>query len=466
MKRYCKQLENFDAVVFTVLGQSFLFSANTLTYFPITECARDILLSKEFQNNKIENEIKQKYSQKEIEKTFMKLLEFKKNKILSAIKSHKKGDLYYSDYYLKLVHSTRCNLKCSYCFAKKDISNDMSVEIAKKSILFFLDKFVPDNKRRFVVDLTGSGEPLLRLNFILEINDFVLKLKKERKINIFCQLATNGMLLTKEISSLLKKKCILFGVSLDGKKDVSERNRAGLKYDVVEKNINDIENKDFFGLAATYTGNNYNFIEIFKSLYSFKPEVIGMKPVRLLESDSNSINMGNIEDIKNSYDKFVKWIYKQLIGGNKSYFDAFMQSEDFFTRFLKITVRPFRLYYRCSAGVNSFAVDSKGNIIICPAFISKKIGTLGNLNTGFDLQYKNKIENLYADKIRYCKKCWARYTCGGECFAVGYENNGKIEQPTQSMCELKKYLIQLSIYFWTTLRYEHEDIYNECLKKY
>ena len=69
-------------------------------------------------------------------------------------------------------------------------------------------------------------------------------------------------------------------------------------------------------------------------------------------------------------------------------------------------------------------------------------------------------------KIRYCKKCWARYTCGGECFAVGYENNGKIEKPTQSMCELKKYLIQLSIYFWTTLRYEHEDIYNECLKKY
>ena len=32
--------------------------------------------------------------------------------------------------------------------------------------------------------------------------------------------------------------------------------------------------------------------------------------------------------------------------------------------------------------------------------------------------------------------------------------------------ELKKYLIQLSIYFWTCLKYEHQDLYNECLEKY
>lgn len=125
----------------------------------------------------------------------------------------------------------------------------------------------------------------------------------------------------------------------------------------------DMENKDFFGIAATYSGNNHDFVEIFKTLYSFKPEVVGMKPVRLCEDNENSINMNNIEEIKDSYDRFAKWIYKQLIGGNKDYFNAFMKSEDFFTRFLKVTIRPFRLYYRCSAGISSFAVDGKENII-------------------------------------------------------------------------------------------------------
>lgn len=51
MKRFSKQLENTDAVVFTVLGQTFLFSANTLTYFPITECAKDLLLTSDWENN-------------------------------------------------------------------------------------------------------------------------------------------------------------------------------------------------------------------------------------------------------------------------------------------------------------------------------------------------------------------------------------------------------------------------------
>lgn len=466
MKRFCKQLDNSDAVIFTVMGQSFLFSANTLTYFPITECAKDILLTSNFENTEIETVIYKKYSQKEIDLTCKKLKEFKKSNVLSEINIHEKGDLYYSDYYLKLVQSTRCNLNCSYCFAKKDKKFDMSVETAKKAILFFLDNFVPDNKRRYIIDLTGSGEPLLRLDFILKVNDFVQKLKKERNINIFCQLATNGMLLTKEISSLLKKKCILFGVSLDGEKKISEKNRTGLKYDVVAKNINDMENKDFFGIAATYSGNNHDFIQIFKSLFAFTPEVVGMKPVRLPESDSNSINITNIESIKDSYDKFEKWIYKQLVTGRVIVFDTLMKSEDYFARFLKSTIRPFRLFYRCSAGINSFAVDAQENILICPAFIGKKQGIIGNIDNGFDLEKKKYLENLYADKITFCKNCWARYTCAGECFSVGFSDSGIFEKPTKAMCELKRYLIQLSIYFWTCLRYEHEEIYKSCIETY
>ena len=462
MKRFCRQLENIDAAVFSVMGQSFLFSANTLTYFPLTECAADLLLA-EKQDIK---SIYSKYSEYEIEKTQQKIKDFEQSGVLSQVVPHKKGRLYYNDYYLKLVQSTRCNLRCSYCFARKDKRYDMSVETARKAILFFLDSFVPDNKRRYIIDLTGSGEPLLRLDFILEVNEFVLQLKKERGINIFCQLATNGMLLTKEVSSLLKKKCILFGVSLDGSKDVSEKNRTGLKYDVVSKNINDLENKDFFGLAATFSANNHDFITIFKTLHAFNPEVVGMKPVRLKETDSNSINLNNIEEIKDSYDRFAKWLYKQITGGREDLFTTLIKSEDYFVRFLKIMLRPFRVYYRCSAGVSSFAVDGKENIIICPAFVGNKDGIIGNLTDGFDESKKRRLERLYADKISFCKNCWARYTCAGECFAVGYENSGKIQKPAPAMCELKKYLIQLSVWFWTCLRFEHPDLYKSCIEKY
>lgn len=139
-----------------------------------------------------------------------------------------------------------------------------------------------------------------------------------------------------------------------------------------------------------------------------------MKPIRLPDKSENSINMAKIEEITNSYDKFVKWIYKQAVGGNIKYFDALLSSEVFFTKFLKVTIRPLRLYYRCSAVVSSFAVDGKENIIVCLAFAGNRDGILGTLDTGFDEKKKRKFE-----------------------------------QPTEAMCELKKYLIQLSICFWT-----------------
>lgn len=451
MKRFCVQLKNKDAAIFSVLNQNFLYSANTLTYFPLTDCAKDILLC--------DSLLCKKYSEFEIKATKQKLSEFYKNGIISEIAPHGKGEIYYSDYYLKLVLSKKCNLRCSYCFARKSSEFDMTFETAKKAILFFVESFVPDKNRRIVVDLSGSGEPLLNLDLILKINRFVLSLKEKLKINIFCQFATNGMLLKPKISSLLKQSGILFGVSLDGNKNESEKFRCGLDYDCVLKNIQKIENKDFFGLAATYSAENHDFVQIFKSLCSFNPEVVGMKPVRLNAKNPNAINEKSIEEIKDSYDIFAKWIYKQLCYGNKKYFYTFYKSEDFFVRFLKSTLKPLRLFYRCSAGINSFAVDSKENILICPAFIGNENAIIGNLDKGIFPDKLKELENLYADKIIYCKDCWARYVCGGECFAVGYENFKIFEKPEKSMCELKKYLIELSVWFWTSLKFEHFNIY-------
>lgn len=451
MKRFCIQLKNKDATIFSVLNQTFLYSAKTLTYFPLTDCARDILLC--------DSLLCKKYSEFEIKATEQKLNEFYKNGIISKIASHEKGEIYYGDYYLKLVLSTRCNLRCSYCFAQKSSEFDMSFETAKEAILFFVERFVPDKNRRIVVDLSGSGEPLLNLDLILSINRFVLNLKEKLKINIFCQFATNGMLLEPKISSLLKQSGILFGVSLDGNKAKSEKSRRGLDYEKVCENIQKIENKDFFGIAATYSSENHDFVQIFKSLCSFNPEVAGMKPVRLNAKNPNAINENSIEKIKDSYDIFAKWIYKQLCFGNKKYFYTFYKSEDFFVRFLKTTLKPLRLFYRCSAGINSFAVDSKENILICPAFIGNKDAIIGNLEQGIFPSKMKVLENLYADKIDSCKNCWARYICGGECFAVSYENFKTLEKPEKSMCELKKYLIELSVWFWTNLKYEHFGLY-------
>ena len=461
------KIKNTDAIVFDILGQSYLYSASSVSYYPITNCAKDLFLDSNFiKNNVIDNLMFQKYSKKEISITKKKVREFYKFNIIDVIKQRKEENFLFSDYTLKLIPTLRCNLNCKYCFSQKNVNFDMSLETAKKAINFFITNFVKSDVKRYIIDLTGTGESLLRLEFILKVNEYILKLRRDKKINIFCQFATNGMLLDEETSSLLKRNQILFGVSLDGEKEKSENIRNGLNYDSVAKNISKIENKDFFGLAATFSGINYDFISIFKSLYNFNPEVIGIKPVRLFLENEESINKKNVSKILNSYTEFSQWIYNSLVNGDKEIFNKFIKSEDYFARFLKIMLHPTRVYYRCSSVLSSVAVDSNENILICPAFVNIKDGIIGSLDDGIDKSIYNQFKNYYADKIKYCKSCWARYACAGECFNVSYQNYKEFTKPVAVMCKIKKHLIQLSIHFWSNLKYDYPIIYEDCLKKY
>lgn len=461
------KIKNTDAIIFDILGQPYLYSASTVSYYPITKCARELFLDDNFtKHNKITNSLYQRFSKKEILLTKKKVREFYNTEIIKPIEYRLEDNFIFSDYTLKLIPTLRCNLNCKYCFSQKNINFDMSLETAKKAINFFISNFVKSDVKRYIIDLTGAGESLLRLDFILKVNEYILKLKQDKKINIFCQFATNGMLLDEETSSLLKRNQILFGVSLDGEKEKSENIRNGLNYDLVARNITKINNKDFFGLAATFSGINYDFISIFKSLYKFNPEVIGIKPVRLFLENEESINKKNVNKILNSYTEFSKWIYNSLVNGDKEIFNKFIKSEDYFARFLKIMLHPTRVYFRCSSVLSSIAVDSMENILICPAFVNIKDGIIGSLDKGIDKNIYNQFKTYYADKIKYCKSCWARYACAGECFNVSYQNYKEFTKPVAVMCKIKKHLIQLSIHFWSNLKYDYPEIYNECLGKY
>lgn len=467
MSNSCTSLDPFDCAVFTILGEHFLYSASAVTYFALTDCARDVLLDKTYLLSRTcSSSVYSTYSMREIELTAKKLEEIRRTGIIVPRAVRTPGDLSYSDYCLKLLPTRRCNLSCAYCFnTTKSPQWDMSVETAKEAIDFFIDHFAAAGSR-IIVDFTGAGEPLLRLDFILEVNDYVLQIRERRSINIFSQFATNGMLLKPKISALLKKKMIMYGISIDGDKTASCQARTGLDYDLIVSNIVNMANRQYLGLAATFSARNHDLISIFETLYRLDPEVIGMKPVRLLPNTDGAITMDTVAAIMNSYTEFCVWLLNRVSAGDEKVFSTLMNGEDYFVRFLKIVIRRNKLFYRCSAGLSAIAVDSNGNILICPAFIREESLIIGNIRNGIDPDAQARLRGYYADNIPYCRDCWARYACGGECFAVGYSNNLELTKPVQSMCVLKKHLIMLSVYFWSSLKRQQPSIYQKVLKKY
>lgn len=442
-----KDISQHNAILMNIEQQYFVYKIDENAYIPVSEKisahlkGKNVILSTE-ESDFVEN-IK-KWINKPVNTDFEEFIP--------------------QSYILKLIPTLRCNLNCSYCFSNNKSSEfDMSVETAKSAIDFFLKHFNTFENCDYIVDLSGAGEPLLRLDFLLEINKYVKEIEKEKKIHIYCQLVTNGMLLTPEISKLIQEAGIIFGVSLDGDKKDS-KNRKGLDYSIVEKNIDAVKYKDFFGLAATYDGVNNDIVSIFKTLNQFEPSVIGIKPVRLPSSCNNSINEENIEKILYSYKNFADYLYAELNKDDFSVWNRFINGEDYFARFLKIMVRKNKVRYRCSAGVNSFAVDSGGNILICPVFMGIDKYKLGTITEGFNQVKLKEIKALYADNNEKCRTCWARNACAGECFNVSYINTGNLRTPNETMCKLKQYLIQLSMYFWTALRINNPNLYKMCKK--
>lgn len=111
--------------------------------------------------------------------------------------------------------TTRCNLKCRYCYARaQEQGEDMDWEIVHD----FLEQF----KNRHVKVQFAGGEPLLRPDLIWKTADYLRREKPDTVI----QLQTNGTRITKEIAERIRDFGIRVGVSLDGLPELNEYQRG------------------------------------------------------------------------------------------------------------------------------------------------------------------------------------------------------------------------------------------------
>ncbi|TLX26750.1 4Fe-4S cluster-binding domain-containing protein [Chryseobacterium indologenes] len=144
--------------------------------------------------------------------------------------------------------ASRCNLNCSYCYmynlgdnTYKNQPKLMSKETIENIYNRIIEHCEEHNIKNFSIILHG-GEPLLAGQKYIE--DFVNTGNRmaEGKVNFRYNLQTNGILLNEDIVNSLEKLRVDIGVSLDGPKEVNDKNRfyhnGKGSYDDVIKGIN------------------------------------------------------------------------------------------------------------------------------------------------------------------------------------------------------------------------------------
>jgi uncharacterized protein len=195
---------------------------------------------------------------------------------------------------------------------------------------------------------------------------------------------------------------------------------------------------DYF-IRGPFTGENLDFVEDIKHFADLGFKQISIEPVVLDEHDKLAIREDDLPEISRQYDKLAKeMVIKQ---GTKDEFT-------FFHFLLDLEGGPCvaKRISGCGAGTEYLAVTPSGDIYPCHQFVGQEEFLLGNVEEGILKQ--SIVEefgkcNVYSKEE--CRKCFAKYYCGGGCMANSYQFHKDINNIYEIGCKMEKKRIECAI---------------------
>jgi len=336
---------------------------------------------------------------------------------------------------------------------------NITIDDAKRFIDFIISEFPEAGK--FIVDPTGSGEPLLRIDFILDLAEYCHSKSNEICKEVLPMFVTNGTLLTKENVDRLQSAGYIFGISIDGYRKIHDANRVNAKQEAtfkqIIKNVKNIKHKEFLGAAVTITDEKMDLVKAFKTLSRYFT-TISIKPVRSFDKEVAGINQNNIEEIKHQYTRLYEHVLHRTLKGNLDYLGILLNGDDYFGKFILRVILNHKVGTRCDAGLGRFSMTPERKIIACPGSIGIKEMELGTLGIEINHERMNHFWSIQTER-KQCQECEARYVCGGECMVVSFYKSKRLDSVDEVMCILKKHLFELAIKFKFELIIQNEELF-------
>ncbi len=316
-----------------------------------------------------------------------------------------------------IILTENCNLKCRYCYEKS--MNEFDNDLDKKFNFDFSDpcdvninlnelkNFLKQDKNPVLIFY--GGEPLLKINKIIEIIDFL------EDLNIKYRMQTNGILLQKlPIKYLLKIDKIL--ISIDGDENITNFNRGNNVYKIITDNLFWARENGYDGEFVARMTISQSFPDVYKQVI----HLISLVDNGLFSSIHWQIDAGfykndyNYEKIKKffceyniSVKKLINWWIEKLKNG-KVY-----KIYPFIGIVKPILENKKGCGLRCGSGHSGYTITTSGKIVHCPIMNSIENFKAGTLNSNLD-------ELKKFDCKQKCGDCEVYDLCGGRCMYWRY----------------------------------------------
>jgi len=358
---------------------------------------------------------------------------------------------------VSLFMTTACNLRCTYCYASAGDTplRNMSIEVAKKGIDFVLKNAILKEEKKIEIAFHGGGEPTVNWAVMKNALAYAKSEASKHGVTVRSGLASNGVLKNYQIDWIIENLDSV-SISFDGLPQIHDKYRPTVGGKPSSKKVIHTmkrfdEVKYAYGIRVTVIKEEIpNLVQSIEFICNqFNPISIQVEPAyqmgRWREAPS-----ADTEDFIKAYRKAQVTARDRKKDISFSGARAGMLSNHF-----------------CGVTQDNFCLSPDGNVSGCyevfseteehadTFFYGKPV--LGQNDYFFDLPVLNNLRQQAVQHRSYCQGCFAKWSCGGDCYHKSITVNGSKEFQGTDRCHIIRELtkdqildniIQNGGYYW------------------
>jgi len=336
--------------------------------------------------------------------------------------------------YLTLFLTTQCNLRCTYCYAMAGDTpvTTMGIDVAMRGINFVSQNAKNKGESFFTLTFHGGGEPTVNWEVLTRSYEYANNRAKELELDLKAYSATNGVLSDRKIDWFLEN---LDGCSLsyDGLPDVHDTYRItdGGKgsSELVMHTIRRFDEAKFvYQLRVTVVEEQIeSLVDSIDFICSnFNPKNIQVEPAFQLGryiNEPSAESYGFIDNFRKARDVAAGYNVNVTFSG---------------ARIGTVT------NHFCGVSQDGFSLSPDGNVSACYEVFSEEneladkffYGKPSDQDAGYAFNYSvlDKLRKQTVEHREYCQDCFAKWSCGGDCYHKSLAETGSEEFMGSDRC--------------------------------
>ncbi|MGQ9824956.1 MAG: SPASM domain-containing protein, partial [Desulfotomaculales bacterium] len=265
-------------------------------------------------------------------------------------------------------------------------------------------------------------------------------------------LTTNAVLLDEKTGDYLAENGISVILSIDGRPRVHDRMRVFPggrgSYERVCENISRFlaahPEVDCY-LRGTFTRKNLDFAADVLHLAGLGFTRLSVEPVVAAPQEDYALTEEDLPAVFAEYERLATELAERAKSG---------RPVDFYHFNIDLEGGPClpRRLTGCGAGVEYLAVTPEGDLYPCHQFVGRAAFRMGDVAAGVvreDLRELFRGAHVYAKEE--CRRCWAKFLCGGGCHAAAAAASGDVKKPGPLACRIMKKRLECALYYRAAL---------------